>query len=125
MVTPALAQRQRQRLRLISRTRRGLLPLVPGEGVSVLDGIFGDGTVVVCSAAPLQRDVLLGFVHHPHSTWGAGRTWSEGNEEKRLQSQEASCSLSAALHFSSICTDALDADEKQPVGAVTVASACL
>lgn len=121
MVTPELAQPQR--LRVTSRTRRGLLPLVPGVGVSVLDAVFGDGTVVVCSAAPLQRDLLLGFVHHSHPTWGAGRTWSEGN--KRLQSQEASWSLSAALQFGSICKAASDADEKLPLGAVTVASARL
>lgn len=121
MVTPAPAQRRR--LRVVSRTRRGLLPLVPGEGVSVLDGVFGDGTVVVCSAAPLQRDFLLGLVHHSHPTWGTGGTWSEGN--KRLQSQEASWSLSAAFHFSSICKAALDADEKQPFGAAIVASARL
>lgn len=121
MVTPAPAQRRR--LRVVSRTRRGLLPLVPGEGVSVLDGVFGDGTVVVCSAAPLQRDFLLGLVHHSHPTWGTGGTWSEGN--KRLQSQEASWSLSAAFHFSSICKAALDADEKQPSGAAIVASARL
>lgn len=79
--------------------------------------------MVVCSAAPLQRDVLLGFVHHSHPTWGTGRTWSEGN--KRLQSQEAWWSLSAVVPFSSICKAASDADERQPFGAVTVASARL
>lgn len=78
MLTPELAQR----LRFISRTRRGVLPRVLGKGVSVLDGIFGDGTVVVCSAAPLQRDALLGFVHHSHPTWGAGRTWRERKSKK-------------------------------------------
>lgn len=80
MLTPAPAQHQR--LRFISRTRRGILPHVPGKGVSVLDGIFGDGTVVVCSAAPLQHDALLSFVHHSHPTWGAGRTWHERKSKK-------------------------------------------
>lgn len=33
--------------------------------------------MVVCSVAPLQRDALLGFVHHSHPTWGARRTLRE------------------------------------------------
>lgn len=80
MLTPAPAQHQR--LRFTSRTRRGTLPHVLGKGVSVLDGIFGDGTVVVCSTAPLQRDALLSFAHHAHPTRGAGRTWRERKSKK-------------------------------------------
>lgn len=97
MVTPKLTQHQR--LRFMSRTRGGVLPHVLGGGVSVLDGIFGDGAVVVCSATPLQRDALLGFARHSHSPWGAGRTWRERNGRMRLQSDEGPCSLPAVLHF--------------------------
>lgn len=80
MLTAELAQRQR--LRLTSRTRGGVLPGVLGKGVSVLDGIFGDGTVVVCAAAPLQRDALLRFVHHSQPPRGSRRTWQERKSEK-------------------------------------------
>lgn len=55
-------------------TCSGILPEVLGEHVPVLDGIFGDGAVVVCSTAPLQRYTLVTFVYHSNSTWGTGGT---------------------------------------------------
>lgn len=63
----------------------GILPDILHEGVPVLDSIFGDGAVVVCSTAPLQRYTLVGFVYQSHPTRGAGRTWGEERNKRGVK----------------------------------------
>lgn len=55
----------------------GVAPDIFGVLVPVLDGVFGDRTVVVRATAPLQRYALVSFFYYPHPTWGARRTWGK------------------------------------------------